>query len=89
MTKSLTRFSDLEFHVSGSRSLRSGSRDLLRQVGSRHDLLSQGDAVVLEEDHLEFVADISVTVDDVAHVVEQLDDLLGHEVAGGRLSAWN
>ena len=71
----------LELHVSGSGSLSSGCRDLLREVGGRHDLLGQRDSVVLQEDELELVTDVGVVVDHLSHTVEQLDDLLGHVVA--------
>ena len=37
--------------------------------------------------HLELVTNVRIIVDNVAHPVEELDDLLGHEVAGSRFAA--
>ena len=61
-----------KLHVAGSRSLRSGSRNLLRQVGRRHDHFGEGDTVVLKEDHLQLVAHVLVGVDLRADVVDSL-----------------
>ena len=35
--------------------------------------------------HLELVTNVRIIVDNVAHPVEELDDLLGHVVAGSSL----
>ncbi len=78
----------LELHVAGSGCFGSGGWDLFGEVGRRHDLLSQSDSVVLQEDQLQLVADVGVVVDDIADPVEQLDDLLGHVVAGGGFASW-
>ncbi len=77
----------LELHVACSGSLGAGGRDLLRQIGGWHDHFREGDAIVLEEDDLQLVADVRVVVHLVGDVVEQLDDLLGHVVPGGGLAA--
>lgn len=71
-----------EFHVTSTRGLCSGGGDLLGQIGSRHDLLGVRDAIVLKENDLELVADNGVVVDDGTHTVEELNNLLGHVVAG-------
>ncbi len=76
-----------ELHVAGAGGFLSGRGDLLRQVGARRDHLHAGDPVVGNEGHPEPVTHNGIAVDDVGHVVDQLDDLLRHLVTGGRLAA--
>ena len=57
--------------------------NLFRKISSRHNLLSQGNSVILQEDNLQLVTDHGVVVDDLSDHVEQLDGLLGHVVAWG------
>lgn len=52
---------------------------------TRHTLLSQGYAVVLQEDDLELVPHIGVVVDDLTNGCDEFDDHLGHVVARGCL----
>ncbi len=53
-----------------------------------NDLLSHGDLVVLEKNHFQLVADVTVRVDDGGNAVEQLDDLLGHVVTGSSFATY-
>lgn len=59
---------------------------MLAQVGGGDNHLGLADVVVLEEDDLEQVTNLLVLVDDSANVVDQVNDLLGHPVAGSSLS---
>lgn len=68
-------------------SLCAGGGNLLAEIGGRHDLLGQRDAIVLQEDETQLVAHVHVIVDATRQVVEELDDLLGHVVARCRLPA--
>jgi hypothetical protein len=54
---------------------------VLGNVACRDDNLSLADVVVLEEYHLQEVANFSIVVDDLADLVDQVDDCLGHPVA--------
>ena len=72
----------LEFHVASSRGLSSGSRDLLAQVGGWDNLLGKSDAIVLQVDDLQLIADDGVVVDHLTDRANQLDNLLGHMVTG-------
>ncbi len=56
---------------------------LFRKISSRHNLLSQSNPIILQEDNLQLVTDHGVVVDDFSDHVEQLDGLLGHVVAWG------
>ena len=75
-----------ELHVAGARRLHAGGRDLLRQIGRRHDHLGQAHIVVRHEHHLQQAAHRRVVVDDPRDVVDQLDDQLGLHVARRRLA---
>ena len=81
----VTPLTDLELHVACARGLCTSSGDLLAEIGGGDDLLSQGDTVVLQEHALQTFADDGVVVDHACHVVEELDDQLGHVVARGSL----
>ena len=84
--KKLKNLTYHKLHVAGSGGLSAGRGDLLGEVGGGHDLLGQGDTVVLQEDDLELVADVGVVVHHLGHPVEQLDDLLGSVIPGGGFS---
>ena len=51
--------------------LRSSGGDLLAEVGSGHDLLGEGDAVVLQVHDLELVAHDRVVVHHLGHLGEE------------------
>ena len=76
-----------ELHVAGTGSLGASQRDLLRDLGSGHQVLAQGDAVLFQIDHAQLVADSGVVVDEVAQLADHADHLLGHVVAGSSLCA--
>ncbi len=76
-----------ELHVAGAGGLLAGQGDLLGQVGRRDDLLGEGDVVVGREADDQLPLDQRVIVDDGGHPVDEIDDLLGHEVARSRLGA--
>ena len=67
--------------------LSSSGWDLLGQISRWDDFLSEGHAVVLGVDHLQFVADHRVVIDDVADFIEERDDLLRYVVVGGGLTS--
>jgi len=70
-----------ELHVAGAAGLGAGGGDVLADVGGRGDDFGFADVVVLDEDDFEEVADVFVVVDDLADVVDQMDDGLRHPVA--------
>ena len=76
-----------ELHVPSAGGLLAGERDLLGQVGRGDEPLGKGDVVVRREGHEEPAFDAGVGVDDLGRGVDQVDRLLGHPVAGGRLGA--
>ena len=78
---------DHKLHVASARSLGTSQGNLLAQIGSRYDLLGERDTIVVQEEELKSVAHNRVIVDDAGDVVDELDDLLGHVVAGRRLAA--
>ncbi len=75
-----------QLHVAGARGLGAGGGDLRREFGSRNDVAGSGDVIVGYEDHLEALAHCGIVVDDVRHVVDELDDQLGDGIAGRRLA---
>jgi len=75
-----------QLHVAGAAGLGAGGGDLLRQVGARHQQFGHRDAVIGHEHQLEPAAQPGVVVDDLADIVDELDDALGRHVAGGRLA---
>lgn len=74
-----------ELHVARAGSFCAGCGDLLAQVGSWDDFLGQGYTIVGQVDALQPLANDGVIVDRAGHVVEELDDQLGHVVARGSL----
>ena len=76
-----------ELHVAGAAGLLAGGGDLLTDLAGGHEDLGQGDAVVLQEHHLEPIFAQRVAVDLVGQGVDEVDDALGHGVAGGGLGA--
>ncbi len=74
-----------ELHVAGAGGFLARGGDLLGDIGGGDDALGERDAVVGEEDDLEFVADARVVVDLGADGVDRLDDALGEVVAGSGL----
>lgn len=54
---------------------------MLGDVAGRRDDLSLADVVVFQEDDLEQVAHIRVVVHNVADLVDEVDDSLGHPVS--------
>ena len=74
-----------ELHVARSRRLHAREGDLLGDLGGRHDLLGERDAVVGKERDRELAARLRVGVDDAGDAVDEADDELRHVVPGGRL----
>src|SRR5215475_225374 len=66
-----------EFHIAGPGSLRASGGDLLADVGSRDNLFRQRDTVIRNEDYLDLRMDTRVVIDDLANIIDQLDDLFG------------
>ena len=71
-----------KLHVAGAAGLLAGGGDLLGNFGGGHQLFGQGDPVVLQEDHLELVLADRICGDLAGQRVDELDDLLGHMIAG-------
>ena len=76
-----------ELHVAGSGGFLAGQGDLLGKVGGRIDSMAEFHAEVGEKDYFQPSPRQRVTVDDLADGVNELDDELGHAVAGGGFSA--
>ena len=70
-----------ELHVAGTAGLFSGGRDLFRQVRGRDHPLGQTDVVVRRIDDLEQVAGHRIAVNNGRHIVDQMNDFLGHVIA--------
>jgi len=70
-----------ELHVSSSRCLSAGRRNLLTEISSWYDLFRQSHAVVGKVDAFQSLANDWVVVDRSGDVVEQFDDQLCHVVA--------
>jgi len=75
-----------EFHVRSTRSLSTGSGDVLTDIRGRGNDLTLGHIVVLDEDDLERIANLRIVVDDSANFVDKMDDTLSHPVAGSSLA---
>ena len=69
-----------ELHVAGPRSLHTGGRDLLGDVGRGDDLFGQRDAVVGHEGDANPSVDHGVVVHHVGDAVDEADDELRHVV---------
>ena len=83
-----------ELHVAGAGGFFAGEGDLLGEIGGGVDTLAEGDIVIGEEDDAQTAGDIGIGVDDFGNRVDELDDELGHEIAGSSFaaeqeSAWN
>ena len=76
-----------ELHVAGTRGFGARGRNLFGEVCRRNDLFGEGDAVVLEEHHLELALANWVGVDNGSHGVCEADNLLGHPVTRSGLPA--
>ena len=75
-----------KLHIAGAAGLLAGGGDLLTDLAGGHEDLGQGDAVVLQEHHLEPIFAQRVAVDLVGQGVDEVDDALGHGVAGAALA---
>lgn len=60
---------------------------MLANIRSRDDNLCLADIIVLDKDNLKEVADVLVLIDDGPHIVDQVNDLLGHPVPRRSLPA--
>ena len=78
-----------QLHVAGAGGFGAGGGNLLRQIGSGDDFARGGNIVVGQEGHFQKAAHGRIVVDDIGHVVGQLDDQLGHGVARCRLAGDN
>lgn len=75
-----------EFHVRSTRSLSTGSGDVLTDIRGRGNDFTLGHIVVFDEDDLECIANLRIVVDDSANFVDKMDDTLSHPVAGSSLA---
>ncbi len=78
-----------ELHVAGPGGFLAGRRNLLGEIRRGEDTLAVLDVEVGDEDNLQPIADTGVRIDDLGHRVDQLDDELGHEIAGCRFATEN
>ena len=76
-----------ELHVAGPGGLLAGGGDLFRQIGTGSDDLHHRDPVVGDEGQAQQALGVLVAVDHLGHVIDQLDDELGHDVARRGLAA--
>ena len=76
-----------ELHVAGAAGFRACERNLLADFGGGNEFFRHGHAVILQIDHLEFIGYAFVVVDEVGERADELNDLLGEEIAGGCLGA--
>ena len=76
-----------ELHVAGAGGFKAGERDLLREVGGGIDALAKRHVEVGQEDDLEAVADQRVAMNHGGDGVDELDDELGHVIAGRGFAA--
>ncbi len=75
-----------EFHIARSARLRSGGGDVLADVAGRNDNLRLANIVILDEYTLQQVTNLLVVVDNLPDAVDQVNDGLGHPVAGSSLA---
>ena len=75
-----------ELHIAGARCLGAGRGYLFGQVGCGDDALGQADAVVGDKHDLELVTHAGILIHRIGHIVDQLDDQLGHVVGRGRFA---
>lgn len=78
-----------KLHITGAGSFRACEGDLFRQVCCRNDQLRQADAVVGDKDHLQLVANLRIVINHRRHIVDQVNNVLGHIVGRGRLTGEN
>ena len=76
-----------ELHVAGAGGFFAGERDLFGEVGGRIDALPQLDVEVGQKNDLEAVAHQRIAMDDGGDGVDELDDQLGHAIAGRGFAA--
>ncbi len=74
-----------KFHIACAAGLRTGSGDLLRDVGCRDQLFGVRYVVILHEKHLHEAVYIGIIIDLFGDFVDELNDSLGAVVAGRRL----
>ena len=78
-----------ELHTAGPGSFRTRSRDLLREIARRKDILSQRDTIILEEHDLELVAVHFVVIDHGRDVIDELDNEFCEKIARRGFSGKN
>ena len=76
-----------ELHVGGAARLLGGQADLLGDVSGGNDTLGSGDVVVLDHDNLQVGGNVGVVGNPLRQRQDQMDDVLGDGVGGGRLAA--
>ena len=75
-----------KLHVAGAGGFHAGGRNLLGQIGRRHDRLGKRGAVIGREHHLQPAADDRIVVHHLRDVIGELDDQLGAVIRGGGLA---
>ena len=76
-----------QFHVAGARRLFPGGGNLFRQVCRRDQVFGHRDVVIGRIDHLQQIARPGVIVDGGGHIIDKVDDFLGHDIARRGLAA--
>ena len=69
-----------KLHITGAGGFRACERDLFRQVCRRNDQLRQADAVIGDKNDLQLVANLRIVIDHRRHIVDQVNNMLGHVV---------
>lgn len=80
---------EAELHITRTRRFSTSSRDVLADIAGRADDLCLADIVVGQVNDLEGVANILVIVDNLANLVDKVDDCLGHPITRSSLAAKN
>lgn len=69
-----------EFHIARARSLGSSGGNMLTDIAGRDNDLSLADVVVFHENNLKQITNLLIVVDDLADLVDQVNNRLGHPV---------
>ena len=73
-------------HIARTRSFSPGCGNMFTDVACRNDDLGLADIVILQEDDLEKIANLLISIDDLADLVDEMDDGLRHPVPWRRLA---
>ena len=78
-----------QLHVTGAAGFGTGKRNLLADIGGRHEPFRRSDVVILNINNLESASDVGIVINKVGKGNNEADDLLCHKVARSGLCAEN